>query len=109
MARRDKPDFLLLTDADIAHEPDSLRDLVAAAGPGGPDGFDLVSQMARLRVESVWERLVVPAFVYFFGQLYPFRRVNSARSRTAAAAEDAYSCVRRPPSGPGSRSRSGRR
>ncbi|MEU5373145.1 glycosyltransferase [Streptomyces sp. NPDC005951] len=86
VARRNKPDFLLLTDADIAHEPDSLRDLVAAAGPGGPDGFDLVSQMARLRVESVWERLVVPAFVYFFGQLYPFRRVNSARSRTAAAA-----------------------
>ncbi|MEV8005233.1 glycosyltransferase [Streptomyces parvus] len=86
VARRDKPDFLLLTDADIAHEPDSLRDLVAAAGPGGPGGFDLVSQMARLRVESVWERLVVPAFVYFFGQLYPFRRVNSARSRTAAAA-----------------------
>ncbi|MGW3213905.1 glycosyltransferase [Streptomyces parvus] len=83
VARREKPDFLLLTDADIAHEPDSLRDLVAAAGP---DGFDLVSQMARLRVESVWERLVVPAFVYFFGQLYPFRRVNSARSRTAAAA-----------------------
>ncbi|MEU1798890.1 glycosyltransferase [Streptomyces californicus] len=86
VARREKPDFLLLTDADIAHEPDSLRDLVAAAGPPGPDGFDLVSQMARLRVESFWERLVVPAFVYFFGQLYPFRRVNRDRSRTAAAA-----------------------
>ncbi|CAM5404508.1 glycosyltransferase [Streptomyces californicus] len=42
--------------------------------------------MARLRVESFWERLVVPAFVYFFGQLYPFRRVNRDRSRTAAAA-----------------------
>ncbi|KOU49763.1 glycosyl transferase family 2 [Streptomyces sp. MMG1522] len=86
VARREKPDFLLLTDADIAHEPDSLRDLVAAAGPPGRDGFDLVSQMARLRVESFWERLVVPAFVYFFGQLYPFRRVNRDRSRTAAAA-----------------------
>ncbi|MEI7032296.1 glycosyltransferase [Streptomyces pratensis] len=86
VARQDGPDFLLLTDADIAHEPDSLRELVAAAGPGGPEGFDLVSQMARLRVASVWERLVVPAFVYFFGQLYPFRRVNRARSRTAAAA-----------------------
>lgn len=86
LARLQKPDFLLLTDADIAHEPDSLRDLVAAAGPAGPDGYDLVSQMARLRVESFWERLVVPAFVYFFGQLYPFRRVNRARSRTAAAA-----------------------
>ncbi|CAM5454788.1 Glycosyltransferase OS=Streptomyces cyaneofuscatus OX=66883 GN=G3I52_00325 PE=4 SV=1 [Streptomyces cyaneofuscatus] len=87
LARLHEPDFLLLTDADIAHEPDSLRDLVAAAGTEGPDGYDLVSQMARLRVESFWERLVVPAFVYFFGQLYPFRRVRvPAGSRTAAAA-----------------------
>lgn len=86
LARRGKPEFLLLTDADIAHEPDSLRELVAAAGSEGVSGFDLVSQMARLRVASTWERLIVPAFVYFFGQLYPFRRVNRTRSRTAAAA-----------------------
>ncbi|MFG2405756.1 glycosyltransferase [Streptomyces brevispora] len=83
LARARDPEYLLLTDADIAHEPDSLRELVAAAGSGG---FDLVSQMARLRVESVWERLVVPAFVYFFSQLYPFRWVNRAGARTAAAA-----------------------
>ncbi|MFJ9057876.1 glycosyltransferase [Streptomyces sp. NPDC102409] len=86
LAGQRKPEFLLLTDADIAHEPDSLRELVAAAGTEGAGGFDLVSQMARLRVTSMWERLVVPAFVYFFGQLYPFRRVNAARSRTTAAA-----------------------
>ncbi|MFD7967890.1 glycosyltransferase [Streptomyces clavifer] len=86
LARRRKPEFLLLTDADIAHEPDSLRELVAAAGDADAGGFDMVSQMARLRVTSPWERLVVPAFVYFFGQLYPFRRVNRAGSRTAAAA-----------------------
>ncbi|MFF4496920.1 glycosyltransferase [Streptomyces sp. NPDC001546] len=77
------PEYLLLTDADIAHEPDSLRELVAAATTGG---LDLVSQMARLRVVSVWERLVVPAFVYFFAQLYPFRRINRPGARTAAAA-----------------------
>lgn len=86
LARQRKPEFLLLTDADIAHEPDSLRELVAAAGTEDADGFDLVSQMARLRVTSVWERLVVPAFVYFFAQLYPFRRVNRKGARTAAAA-----------------------
>lgn len=86
LARERKPEFLLLTDADIAHEPDSLRELVAAAATGTADGFDLVSQMARLRVVSGWERLIVPAFVYFFGQLYPFRRVNRAGSGTAAAA-----------------------
>ncbi|GAA1307327.1 glycosyltransferase [Streptomyces sanglieri] len=83
LARTREPDYLLLTDADIAHEPDSLRELVAAAESGG---FDLVSQMARLRVSSLWERLVVPAFVYFFSQLYPFRWVNRAGARTAAAA-----------------------
>ncbi|MFE9994665.1 glycosyltransferase [Streptomyces avermitilis] len=83
LARARDPEFLLLTDADIAHAPDSLRELVAAARTGG---FDLVSQMARLRVESVWERLVVPAFVYFFAQLYPFRRIGTKGARTAAAA-----------------------
>ncbi|MFG2295790.1 glycosyltransferase [Streptomyces sp. NPDC048603] len=82
-ARTPTPDYLLLTDADIAHEPDSLRALVTAAES---HGLDLVSQMARLRVATLWERLLVPAFVYFFAQLYPFRRVNRPGSRTAAAA-----------------------
>ncbi|MFI8949564.1 glycosyltransferase [Streptomyces sp. NPDC053750] len=88
LARTRGPEYLLLTDADIAHAPDSLRRLVSAARAGG---FDAVSQMARLRVASMWERLVVPAFVYFFAQLYPFRWIGrdpAARTgpRTAAAA-----------------------
>ncbi|WP_372504437.1 MULTISPECIES: glycosyltransferase [Streptomyces] len=83
LARAREPEYLLLTDADIAHAPDSLRELVAAARSGG---FDVVSQMARLRVKSPWERLVVPAFVYFFAQLYPFRRIGGKGTRTAAAA-----------------------
>ncbi|NUL03214.1 glycosyltransferase [Streptomyces lunaelactis] len=83
LARAREPEYLLLTDADIAHQPDVLRELVAAART---NGLDLVSQMARLRVASGWERLVVPAFVYFFSQLYPFRWVNKPGARTAAAA-----------------------
>ncbi|MGW0392726.1 glycosyltransferase [Streptomyces sp. NPDC003042] len=78
-----EPDYLLLTDADIAHASDSLRELVSAATSAR---LDLVSLMARLRVASPWERLVVPAFVYFFAQLYPFRRINRPTGRTAAAA-----------------------
>ncbi|WP_377272543.1 glycosyltransferase [Peterkaempfera sp. SMS 1(5)a] len=78
-----EPEYLLLTDADIAHGPDSLARLVAAAEAAG---LDMVSQMARLRVRTGWERLIVPAFVYFFAQLYPFRWSNRARGRTAAAA-----------------------
>jgi hopene-associated glycosyltransferase HpnB len=76
-------EFLLLTDADIAHRPGSLTALVEAAEAAR---LDLVSQMARLRVRSGWERLVVPAFVYFFAMLYPFRWSNDPGSRTAAAA-----------------------
>ncbi|MFD3726285.1 glycosyltransferase [Streptomyces sp. NPDC058671] len=83
LARARGPEFLLLTDADIAHEPDSLRLLVSAAVE---NDLDLVSQMARLRVTSPWERLVVPAFVYFFAQLYPFRWINRARPLATAAA-----------------------
>ncbi|MFF9101039.1 glycosyltransferase [Streptomyces rubrogriseus] len=95
LARAREPEYLLLTDADIAHAPDSLRALVSAAGTGG---FDVVSQMARLRVESVWERLVVPAFVYFFAQLYPFRwigggRAGSGRKKATRTAAAAGGCV----------------
>ena len=67
---------MLFTDADIACEAHTLRDLVAAAEA---DDRDLVSQMALLRTATGWERVVVPAFVYFFAQLYPFRWVNRAR------------------------------
>jgi hopene-associated glycosyltransferase HpnB len=74
-------DYLLFTDADIAYAPGAVAGLVAAAG-----GRGLVSQMALLRARTGWERAIVPAFVYFFAQLYPFRRVNRGRGRTAAAA-----------------------
>ena len=79
-------EYLLLTDADIAHAPASLDSLVAAAEGSTGNAYDLVSQMARLRTETRWERLIVPAFVYFFAQLYPFRWSNRPGSRTAAAA-----------------------
>jgi hopene-associated glycosyltransferase HpnB len=75
--------YVLFTDADIAWAPGTLRALVAAAEA---DDRDLVSQMALLRTATGWERVIVPAFVYFFAQLYPFRRVSVPGSRTAAAA-----------------------
>jgi hopene-associated glycosyltransferase HpnB len=76
-------DYLLLSDADIAHRPASVRTLVAAAEG---HGYALVSQMARLRTRTGWEKLVVPAFVFFFALLYPFRWSNRPGARTAAAA-----------------------
>lgn len=82
-ARERDPDFLLLTDADIVHAPENLARLVARAEHGG---YDLVSLMVRLHCKSLWERLLIPAFVFFFFKLYPPRHVADPARRTAAAA-----------------------
>jgi hopene-associated glycosyltransferase HpnB len=74
--------YLLLTDADIAHDPDSVRMLVMRAEAGG---LKLVSLMAKLRCESLAERALIPAFVFFFQLLYPFAQVNRPRGLGAAA------------------------
>jgi hopene-associated glycosyltransferase HpnB len=78
-----RPHYILLTDADIAHAPDTLRWLVAHSVQGNRV---LTSFMAKLRCESLPERSHVPAFIFFFEMLFPFAWVNDARSQTAAAA-----------------------
>jgi len=84
-AERELPDaaYWLFADADVQHSPGNLRRLVAKACA---DRLDLVSLMVRLSDARGWERLLVPAFVYFFQKLYPFRAVNDARRRVAGAA-----------------------
>jgi hopene-associated glycosyltransferase HpnB len=81
-AGRFSPEYLLLTDADIVHAPESLLSLVAES----LEGYDLVSRMATLRCESPAESALIPAFVFFFFMLYPPAWVRSPRYRTAAAA-----------------------
>ncbi len=77
------PDYLLFSDADIEHSPTNLRQLVAKAEA---EALDLTSLMVRLRCESPWEKLLIPAFVFFFQLLYPFPWVNDPSRSTAAAA-----------------------
>jgi hopene-associated glycosyltransferase HpnB len=77
------PDYFWFTDADIAHAPDNLRRLVARAEGGR---FAMVSLMAKLRCKSFAERLLIPAYVFFFAMLFPFCRVNRADDPAAAAA-----------------------
>src|SRR5258706_1278199 len=91
-------DYILFTDADIAYAPGTLRTLVGAAVSSDRG---LVSQMALLRTDTVAERLLIPAFVYFFAQLYPFRRVNRRGGRTAAPARGRMLGRRGAPSGAG--------
>ncbi len=77
------PDYLLFTDADIVHAPNNIAELVARAETGG---FDLVSLMVKLRCRSIAERLLIPAFVFFFFMLYPPAWVARRDRKTAAAA-----------------------
>lgn len=75
--------YRYLTDADIEHSRGNLRELVSKAEL---DGLDLVSLMVRLHCETAWEKLLIPAFVYFFQKLYPFPLINNPNSPVAGAA-----------------------
>jgi hopene-associated glycosyltransferase HpnB len=75
--------YLLFTDADIVYAPHALRELVARAQAGR---LVLTSLMVKLRCESLAERTLIPAFVFFFQMLYPFSWVNRPSVKTAAAA-----------------------
>ncbi len=77
------PEFLLFSDADVAHPPNSVQALVSKACS---EDLDLVSLMCHLQVRTPWDRLLLPAFVYFFCKLFPFRWVNDPDKPTAAAA-----------------------
>lgn len=76
------PRYLWLTDADIEHAPDTLRMLVTR---GEADSLSLVSLMALLHCQTPPERMLVPAFVFFFQMLYPFGAVNRPQGLGAAA------------------------
>jgi hopene-associated glycosyltransferase HpnB len=78
-----QPDYILLTDADVVHAPDSVSGLVGRAEAGN---LDLVSMMVKLECRSFAERAVIPAFVFFFFKLYPPAWIGSKRRRTAGAA-----------------------
>jgi len=82
-ASQQTPDYFLFTDADIEHDNQNLCSLVTKAER---DNLDLVSLMVLLRCQSFWEKLLIPAFVFFFQKLYPFPWVNNPHKKTAAAA-----------------------
>jgi hopene-associated glycosyltransferase HpnB len=76
-------DFILLTDADIAHAPTHITALVAKAEI---DSLDLVSEMVHMNCVTGAERALIPAFVFFFEMLYPFAWVSDVKKGIAGAA-----------------------
>ena len=83
LAKAPQPTYFLLTDADILHDANNLHNLVAKAQQ---EDRELVSLMVLLRCQSIWEQLLIPAFVFFFQKLYPFPWVNQPQKQIAAAA-----------------------
>ena len=77
------PPYLLLSDADIVYAPDTLSSLVARAQAGR---LVLTSLMVKLRCESLAERALIPAFIFFFQMLYPFGWIKRPTAATAGAA-----------------------
>ena len=76
------PRFLLLTDADVVHAPHSIATLLKIAGTGD---YDLVSVTGRLDCETFAEKLLIPAFTFFFLMLYPPAWIADSHRRTAGA------------------------
>jgi hopene-associated glycosyltransferase HpnB len=81
--QEENAEFYWFTDADIQHAPDTLRRLVSRAQTSQ---LDLTSLMVLLRARTFPEKLLIPAFVYFFLQLYPPRWIAHPQSSTAGAA-----------------------
>jgi hopene-associated glycosyltransferase HpnB len=73
----------LLLDADIQLRPGLIA---ALRHRMRSENAAFISLMATLRMENFWEKLLLPAFVYFFKLLYPFALANSSSRHFAAAA-----------------------
>ena len=82
-ALRVHPQFLLLTDADVQHSPENVATLVSVAESRG---YDLASFMVKLHCRSLPEKLLIPAFVFFFFTLYPPEWIRNPRRKMAGAA-----------------------
>jgi hopene-associated glycosyltransferase HpnB len=78
-----RTELTLLLDADIALAPDMLKTMLNSFHRRR---LDLLSLMANLRMISFWEKLLLPAFIFFFKLLYPFSLANNARWPKMAAA-----------------------
>ena len=77
------PELVLFLDADVRVDAALPAALAARLRQ---HQLDLVSVLATPRFRGFWERLLMPAYVYFFKLLYPFSLSNRPGGRIAGAA-----------------------
>jgi len=87
---------ILLLDADISLTPGTIASMLQKLES---EQMEMVSLMAFLRMNSFWEILLMPAFIYFFKLLYPFHLSNASSnsifSKYVAAAAGGCILIRR--------------
>jgi glycosyltransferase involved in cell wall biosynthesis len=90
-AQEARTDWLLFTDADVRHLPGSAARALAAADASAAA---LVSFSPRQRMQTWWERALIP-FVYLrLAVRFSYQSINDPRS-TQAAANGQYLLIRR--------------
>jgi len=82
-ALKKKFKYFLFLDSDISLKKNLLNEAVNFANQFD---FIMISLMAKLNCKSMWEKLLIPPFIFFFQKLYPFNQVCNENSNVAAAA-----------------------
>jgi chlorobactene glucosyltransferase len=83
---------LLFTDADTVHSPTSLSSAVAALQR---TGADLLTVLPRLRLETFWERIIMPMLHFVTFTVLPFPLVHRSRDPRFAMANGQFMLFRR--------------
>jgi chlorobactene glucosyltransferase len=85
-------ELLLFTDADTVHSPESIRAAVTAMEQSHAD---LLSLLPRLRLESFWEKVVMPMLHFVTFGFLPFPLVHLTGSPKLAMANGQFMLFRR--------------
>lgn len=75
--------MVMLLDADIELKPGVITGLKYRLIS---EEYSFLSLMAKPPLKSFWEKLLMPAFIYYFKLLYPFSISNSGSNLVSAAA-----------------------
>ena len=87
--KKKKFKFFLFVDSDIVLKEKTISSLVLKIKR---KKLLMISLMAKLNCKSTWEKLLIPSFIYFFQQIYPFNEVNKRNSKISAAAGGCILC-----------------
>ena len=82
-ANHKKYDFYVFIDSDIVLTKNLL---VKVSTFISSSDFEMISLMAKLNCKTIWEKILIPPFIFFFQKIYPFNLVIDKNSKIAAAA-----------------------